>query len=245
MRRLKLILAYDGTNYAGMQRQINGLSIQEVVEMTLAKICNQEVQITPSGRTDAGVHALYQPVHLDFPIDSVELRGLIKAMNSLLPLDIRVLDASQASKSFHSRYDAKLRSYHYKICKNRTAFNYRHFSHFSGCNLDFYRFQPFLQRLLGEHNFVNFCKKTPNLKHHRCTIYKAQIAKKDYGWQIEISGNRFLHNMIRRIVGSCFVLCLENAKPEKISSFLLDKDIPTKYKFTAPAQGLYLQSVVY
>ncbi len=245
MRRLKLVLEYDGTNYVGMQKQLNGLSIQELVEKALAKICKEEIQITPSGRTDAGVHALYQPVHTDFPVDSISLQNLQKALNSLFPLDIRVLGISQVSKDFHARYDAKIRTYHYKICKTKTAFNHRYFSHFPYYDLDGKLFQPYLQKLLGEHSFVNFCKKNLNLKHHRCTIYKADIEKTDYGWLIEISGNRFLHNMIRRIVGTCLVLSLEKAKPEKISKFLLEEDIPSKYKFTAPAQGLYLQDVQY
>ena len=245
MRRLKLVLEYDGTNYVGMQRQLNGLSIQEVVEKSLAKICKEKVQITPSGRTDAGVHALYQPVHTDFPVDSMSLQNIQKALNSLLPLDIRILEISQVSKNFHARYEAKKRTYHYKICKTKTAFNHKYFSCFPYHNLDGKLFKCYLQNLLGEHSFVNFCKKNPNLKHYRCTIYKADIKKTNYGWLIEISGNRFLHNMIRRIVGTCLVLSLEKAKPEKISKFLQEKDIPSKYKFTAPAQGLYLQDVQY
>ncbi len=245
MRRVKAILAYDGTNYVGMQRQINGLSIQEVVETALAKICKKEVAICASGRTDAGVHALCQPVHFDFPIDAIELANLKKALNSLLPLDVRVEDIAQVADDFHARYDAKERVYHYKICKARTAFNHRHFARFPNFKIDAKKFGAYLKNLQGEHDFSNFCKINPKLKHNRCDIFCAEIVETDYGWLVSISANRFLHNMIRRIVGSCLVLLQENAASSKILEFLQKNDIPPKYKFTAPAQGLYLKDVKY
>jgi len=245
MRRVKMILEYDGTSYVGMQRQINGLSIQEVVERALAKICKEKVAIFPSGRTDAGVHALCQPVHLDLPIDTIELASLKKAVNCLLPLDIRVVEIEQVGSDFHARYHARERVYHYRICKRKTAFNHKHFAYFPHAKIDMEKFNQLLQHLLGEHDFSNFCKHNPNLKHNRCTIRTASITQTEHGWQIIISANRFLHNMIRRIVGTCLVLLQEDAGPEKILEFLQEKDISPKYKFTAPPQGLYLQTVNY
>ncbi len=245
MRRVKLVLEYDGTGYVGMQKQLNGLSIQEVVETALTKICQKKVAILASGRTDAGVHALCQPAHFDLPLESIELTNLQKAVNNLLPKDVRVVEIEQVAPDFHARYHAKQRVYVYKICRETTAFNRNYFAYFPHAKIDLDKFKTLLGILVGEHDFSNFCKHNPKLKHNRCTIHKAEIVETKEGWLITISANRFLHNMIRRIVGSCVMLLAEEDPKAKMATFLQEKDIPSRYKFTAPPQGLYLKSVKY
>ncbi len=245
MRRLKLILEYDGTDYVGMQYQPNGVSVQEAVEVALCKICKQNVPIVASGRTDAGVHALCQPVHSDFPIDAINPQNLQNALNSLLPADIRVNKVDVVANDFHARYHAKKRTYQYKITNKLTAFNHRYFSCFNFAELDCELINKYLELLQGEHDFSNFCKINPAIKSNVCYIFSAFICPHENYWILKISGNRFLHNMVRRIVGTCFILHQERAEPEKISEILNGKDNSARYKFCAPPNGLYLENVEY
>ncbi len=245
MRRLKLTLEYDGANYVGMQYQPNGVSIQEVVEATLYKICNEKISIVASGRTDAGVHALCQPVHLDFPIDSMNPQSLQKALNSLLPANIRVDGVEIVPDDFHARYHAKKRTYRYNLTNQLTAFNHNYFAYLYFEKLDCGLINSYLELLHGEHDFTNFCKANPEITNHNCYIFSANIWRDENSYFWEISGNRFLHNMIRRIVGACFILHQERAEPEKILQILNGNETSAKYKFCAPANGLYLFKVDY
>jgi len=245
MRRILLTISYDGTNYCGMQEQINGLSIQSVIQKALSQIAKKKIIIVSSGRTDAGVHALCQPIHFDFPIDSMNTHQIVLALNSLLPLDIRAIEVYEVSNKFHARFGAKKRTYHYHICKAPDPFNRLHFSFFPHKTIRVDYIKELLPFFLGKHDFSSFCKKNPDLNNYFCTIAEISFEENSSGYILKISANRFLHNMVRRIVGTVVNFSDKQLKYESIKDLLLGRDKKMEFIVTAPPQGLFLANVEY
>lgn len=245
MRNIKLIIQYDGTNYAGFQRQKNHLTIQQALEEKLSQVTKETVKIAGSGRTDAGVHALGQVINFKTQ-STVPVSAFVPALNSLLPKDIVLASAKEVSEKFHARFSAKRKIYRYVIYnaplpspfyRNRAAW-VRH-------PLNVKKMQKAAMLFLGKHDFKAFQKTGSPRKTSLCEVYKSQARQKNRNViEITICANRFLYGMARAMVGFLIEAGLGKRNPEEIKKALLSGD---KTNLPAPAHacGLYLAGVRY
>ena len=243
MKNVKLTIQYDGTDFSGWQRQLNGRTVQEEIEKALSIILKKNVKINGSGRTDAGVHALAQVANFreDFtiPVDRIP-----RALNGLLPEDISILSAIEVDKDFHARYSAKGKKYVYKIYNSKIRSPIlRNSSYWVPEPLDIEKMKVAANCFIGEHDFKGFRASSSKVKKTIRTIYSFDVCVEDKMIIIETSGNGFLHNMVRIMVGT-----LVDIGKNKIKSDLIDilhTGMREKAGHTAPPQGLYLAEVYY
>ena len=244
MRNICLILQYLGTNYCGFQRQKNGLSIQEVLEDVIFESIGEKCTTYPSGRTDAGVHALGQVVNF-FTNSSIQAEKFKIILNLKLPSDIRVILSSEVPMEFHSRKSAKSKTYIYKI------FNGESLSVFdvNRCllckyNLDLEKMNKGAKLIEGTHNFSSFVSSNTTTKTTVRTIYNACFKKEGNYITFEVNGNGFLYNMVRILVGT-----LIDVGRGKITlkdfELLLEGGQRAKAGKTVKPDGLYLKNVCY
>ena len=243
MKRYAINLSYDGTFFSGWQIQNEGRTIQDILEKALTKIAKTGIKVVGSGRTDAGVHALNQYAHFDFPINMTPLQ-IKYALRSLLPADIRIKNVFYARDDFNARYDALGREYLYIITKERTPFNRFHKSFLPKMKLENVHNYPDIFK--GRYDFSAFAKKNPDLDNYFCTITHFDIKKSGDDYIFRIRANRFLHNMVRRIVGTILEASTKDIAVSNIK-MLLSKHTSAQRSlmFTAPPQGLYLANVIY
>ncbi len=253
-RSVKLTLAYDGTDYVGWQRQANGVSIQAVLEDALARIEDRRVTLAGSGRTDAGVHALGQvaSVRLCCPLNEQEL---IRALNSMLPRDIRVLCAERADSDFHARYAALSKTYRYRVVTSKvlSPFEQRYSWHVTRA-LDSVQMRDASTLLCGRHDFSAFQVGEPVSSPTIRTIFKFEMQSSSVkpgdevngGFVItfEITGDGFLRHMVRSIVGTLVQVGSGKRDLSTIERALRLGD-RTEVGPTAPARGLFLVRVNY
>ncbi|HNY65868.1 MAG TPA: tRNA pseudouridine(38-40) synthase TruA [Deltaproteobacteria bacterium] len=242
--KFKLILAYDGSGYHGWQVQAGDNSVQETLERALGKILSHDVRVTASGRTDTGVHALGQVVSFGTS-SSIPAEGLMKALNSLLPPDIRVLQASTAEPDFHARYGAVSKTYLYVIDTEpvMSPFSYRYALHHPG-SLDLEAMDRAAGLLLGEHDFRSFMGTGSEVKTTVRRIIVSTVFAKGSKVFFVIQGSGFLRHMVRNIVGTLIQIGEGRIAPGEMTRILELKD-RVHAGPTAPPQGLYLVSVEY
>jgi tRNA pseudouridine38-40 synthase len=253
VRNIKLILAYDGTDYAGWQRQLGQPTIQQVVEEAIARLTQAPVVLHGAGRTDAGVHA--EGMAANFQTDSaIPLSGLVKGLNSMLPEAIRVLDAEKVAHDFHARYNATGKVYEYTFmateimppCLRRYATQVRGGFACAPVRLC-------LPMLVGTHDFSSFeavGSRDLSVAEGRGavrTIFAANLAEegKDGGvYRLTIAGDGFLRHMVRNIVGTLFAVGRGRLTPLDFQEIVVARD-RTLAGATAPARGLTLKTVLY
>lgn len=244
MRTLLLTVAYDGTDYAGFQIQLNGNTIQAEIEKALFRLTGSEIRITGSGRTDAGVHAAGQAISFD--TDSRHQPAtFVKALNAMLPRDIVVLNAEEAPPGFNARFCAIGKTYVYRIWTDpiRPVFERRYVTDL-GQTLDIAAMQQALSALIGTHDFAAFCAAGSSAKTTVRTMRRAMVEQKEKIVEISLEADGFLYNMVRIIIGTLIEIgtgklpsnCLETALKS------LDR---SKAGPTAPPQGLCLQEVFF
>jgi len=247
VRRIKILISYDGTDYHGWQVQPGLPTIQGVLEAVISGIEAREVQVAGSGRTDAGVHALAQVAA--FSIENpIPVENLRRAMNRLLPRDIRVLSVEEAALDFHPRFQARRKTYEYRIFRGEicSPFERRYVSHHPyPLNVEeMIRFAPLLE---GEHDFAAFAASDERdeleLSKVR-TIFCSRLESAGDRLTYRVTGSGFLKHMVRNIVG----VLLEAGKGNVDRSEFLARlepgcEIPAGP--TAPARGLFLMSVEY
>lgn len=256
IKRWKITLEYDGTDYYGWQKQPDVPTIQEKLETALYKFCQQEIPVQCAGRTDAGVHALAQIAHfdLDYDYETRNLGGfeLMKAINGILyPEQISVLKAEHVPDDFHARFDAKTKTYMYKIL-NRTSFptlDKNRAWHFKR-KLNAQKMHDAAQILVGKHDFSTFrdaqCQaKTPIRTLDRINVH-AEECQHSGGQEITIEAmaQSFIHHQVRNIVGTLTLIGEEKWGGKDLKDALEAKD-RTKGGMTAPACGLYLKDITY
>ncbi|MDZ7795748.1 MAG: tRNA pseudouridine(38-40) synthase TruA [Candidatus Marinimicrobia bacterium] len=242
MKRFVLHIEYDGSDYAGFQLQPDRPSIQGKLEEALYGLYNVPVRVHPSGRTDAGVHAHYQIIHFDPPRDLKSL-NLKAALNSLLPRDIRVINTAETDETFHARFSARKRRYRYIISARETAIDrFRVWQVRQAPDLSLLRSCADL--LPGEHDFTSFCSSQAEVNHKRCYIYRSCWKKEEERYFYYIEGNRFLHSMVRSLVGTMLEVGRGRLKIKDFAS-LLELDPSSATALTAPPQGLSLMHVSY
>ncbi|MDO8646633.1 MAG: tRNA pseudouridine(38-40) synthase TruA [Candidatus Planktophila sp.] len=243
--RIRIDLAYDGTNYAGWAKQPDQRTIQEEIETALAKITQSPIETIVAGRTDAGVHASGQVVHFDVPENS-EIKELLFKLNRMLDDDIRVLKVTVMDKGFHARFSATRRYYTYKILDGNQVVSPLHrvdvAPWYRTLNLDLLNSASAL--LIGEHDFAAFCKFREGASTVR-NLIRFNWIRDDEGYLIaEIAADAFCYSMVRNLVGA--VVCVAEGRNnlDWISAMLANKErVPDSLVFVA--RGLTLSFVEY
>ena len=244
MRRILLTLEYEGTHYAGWQRQLNGPSIQEEVEKALEKTLGQHVGVTGASRTDAGVHALGQRAHFDTDSRIPPAKWPF-VLNTLLPRDISVTAARQVPDTLHARFSAQGKRYFYRIHNRpQPSALTRNFSAFVPLPLDAGLMASALPALLGRHDFAAFAAAGHSAKTTVRTIKRAEIIQEDRGFRLVIEGDAFLYNMVRIIAGTLMYVGLHKL-PEDAFTQAIETGDRLLLGPTAPPQGLCLNRVFY
>lgn len=244
MRNIKLTIEYDGKCYNGWQKQPNKLNIQGEIERAIYNITKEEVDLIGSGRTDAGVHALGQVAN--FKTNSeISIEKLPLAINSQLKNSIVIKEAEEVDERFHSRYNAKHKTYRYIINNSKcgTAI-YRNLEYSYPFKLDVEKMKQASKYFEGEHDFKAFKSSGTSSKNSVRTIYKAIVKQDGEKIIIELTGNGFLYNMVRIISGTLLDVGLGKIKPEEIPEIIESKDRRRAGK-TLPPYGLYLVEVKY
>ncbi len=245
MRNIKLVIEYDGKDFNGWQKQPTKLNIQGEIERAIKQITGEEVDLTASGRTDAGVHAFGQVANFktnsNIPIEKIPI-----ALNSNLKKSIVIKSAEEVEERFHSRLNCKRKTYRYIINNSKygTAI-YRNLETHIPMKLDIQKMQEAVKYFEGEHDFKAFKASGTSSKSSVRTIYKAKVI--DAGNEriyIELTGNGFLYNMVRIIAGTLVEVGLGKIEPNEIKT-IIESQKREKAGKTLPPQGLYLVSVEY
>lgn len=244
MKNIQLIISYRGTNYCGWQVQPNGVTIQQVIIDGIRELTGERVNLTGSGRTDAGVHALGQSANF-FTESTIPPDVFYRALNTRLPLDIRVTSSVECAKDFHSRYNAKGKSYVYKILENPVASPFvSDLAFHVNRSLDWQAMKEAATFFIGEHDFKTFMATGSSVKTTIRTIEAISFDKTGELREITFKGNGFLYNMVRIMVGTLYEVGYHRLKPQDILKIIESSD-RSLAGITAPAQGLYLKEVYY
>jgi tRNA pseudouridine38-40 synthase len=242
MNNYKLLIQYDGTNYAGWQHQENAVTIQQKIVEAVNTLINEEVNLIGSGRTDAGVHALGQAANFKTE-QELDLFKFKYSLNSILPKDISIIDIQRVHQDFHARFDAKKRSYLYIIVKNKSPF-YDRYSYFYHGQLNCGVLNSLSSNFIGEHDFTSFCKKKSETENKICKVVTAHWKETKGLIFFLIEADRFLHGMVRTIVGTILHSYKNNLAESYIVKILESKDREAAGE-CAPAKGLFLYKVKY
>jgi len=244
MPRYLMTFCYDGTCYHGWQKQHNGRSIQATMERALGRMEAPNPSITAAGRTDTGVHALAQKAHFDYP-DRMSTEQMIKAFNSLLPMDIKALEIMPVPDAFHARFDACERGYRYLLAKAPNPFTRLYMGFIPHKPVFFERLGQYIPVLLGSHDFSSFGRANPNIPKRVCVLKDLQVSDMGDYLAFDLLADRFLHNMVRRIVGSLINFAAKDLAVEELGRILAMADPKQTLVETAPPEGLYLTRVGY
>lgn len=244
MKRVKLVVSYDGTNYCGWQIQENGITVQGVLNRYLSELLGEEIKTMGASRTDAGVHALGNVAVFDtaarMPVDKISF-----ALNARMPEDIKIQSSEAVADSFHPRFCPTVKTYEYRIlnrifadptCRLNTLFYYYH--------LDIDAMSKAADYLVGTHDFRGFATTGPRLTDTVRTIYSTAIEKQDDLIRFRITGNGFLYNMVRIIVGTLLEIGSGKYEPEQILEIFKQQDRSLAGP-TARPHGLTLIEIKY
>jgi len=246
MPRIKLTIAYDGTQFAGWQLQPNDRTVQGELEAALGQILGTPPRIHGSGRTDSGVHAMGQVAHFDCPEKRADIPWQ-RALNAIMPKDVRVLDAETVNEEFHARYSAKGKTYEYVLWHNRGFCLPQRRHHVWPCGpVDFDLMEQAAALLRGEHDFAAFQNVGTPVKSTIRTItdISRHPGLTDYESVWQFTANGFLKQMVRNLVGCLVEVGRGKLSPEQAKKILEGKD-RCKGPATAPPQGLSLIKVDY
>lgn len=244
MKRVKLVVAYDGTNYHGWQVQDNGITIEEVLNRTISELVQEDIKVIGASRTDAGVHACGNVAVFDtesrIPGDKFSF-----ALNQRLPEDIRIQESCEVDADFHPRYADTVKTYEYNILNRRFELpSKRLYAAFCYYPMDIERMNQAATYLVGEHDFKSFCSAGAQVQTTVRTIYAVNVTKEDDMVHIRITGNGFLYNMVRIIAGTLMQVGTGLMEPEQVKEILEARD-RSKAGPTAVAKGLTLVEIRY
>lgn len=244
MRNLKITIQYDGSRYCGWQKQPNSLGIQGNIENAIFEITKEKVNINGSGRTDAGVHALGQVA--SFKLNSnIPCDKICHALNSKLPKDISIIKCIEVDDSFHARFSANKKTYRYLI--NNSVYRnpiYKDISYQVKYELDLEKIKDEAKSLIGSHDFKGFMSSGSQVTDTVRIIDDINIYKNDDNLiVIEITGNGFLYNMVRIIVGT--LIDIGRGKINMPLNEIISSKNRKLSGHTAPAHGLFLKKVYY
>ena len=241
--RILGVCSYKGTNYYGWQKQVGFISVQSVIEGALSQIFDTQINITGSGRTDAGVHSFRQYFHFDIPKEK-DLNQLVYAMNKMLPDDIKILSFIVVDDHFHARYDAKKKIYQYRIVLTaKDPFLYDK-AWLYPMDFDYELFVKALKLFEGKHCFQDFTSKEEDENGFEREIYEVNPTKEDNAIAVTFIGNGFMRYQIRNMIGSAAMVA---SKKEDIAFIKKHLEATNReiVSYKAPACGLYLVDVLY
>lgn len=242
--RVKMIVAYDGTNYSGWQIQPNGVTIEQKLNEALTALLGEDIRVTGASRTDAGVHSLGNVCVFDtntrMPAEKISF-----ALNQRLPEDIVVQDSCGVDPDFHPRFSKSRKTYEYRILNRRFPLPTRRLdTYFYHYPLDVMRMQEAAEHLIGEHDFKSFCAANAQSRTSVRTIYDCLVTKNDDIITIRVTGNGFLYNMVRIIAGTLIKVGAGEIAPSDMNRILAACDRSAAGP-TAPAHGLTMMGLVY
>ena len=244
MKRIKLTIAYDGTNYCGWQIQPNGLTIEEVINCTLSKLTGEDIQVIGASRTDSGVHAMGNVAVFDTET-TIPAEKIAMALNQRLPEDIVIVKSEEVASDFHPRYCDCSKTYEYHIINTRIPVPTKRLTnYFVSYNLNIEDMRKAASYLVGEHDFVSFCNVRTDVENTVRTITELDILTNGDEITIRITGDGFLYNMVRIIVGTLIRVGRGFYEPEKVKEILEARDRKVA-GVTAPPQGLMLMKIEY
>lgn len=244
MKRVKMVVAYDGTNYCGWQVQPNGITIEEVLNRSLSNLLGEKIEVMGASRTDSGVHSLGNVAVFDtntrMPADKIAF-----ALNQRLPEDIVVQGSCEVPSDWHPRYQESTKTYEYRILNRTFRMPTRRLdTYFYHYPLDVEQMSEAASYLVGTHDFASFCAANAQVKSTVRTIYSCTAQKENDIITIRVTGNGFLYNMVRIIAGTLIEVGAGKRRPEEIKDILAAENRDAAGP-TAPAQGLTMMGIEY
>lgn len=244
MKRVKLVVAYDGTNYCGWQVQPNGITIEGVLNRALSDLLKEEIQVTGASRTDSGVHSLGNVAVFDTDT-RIPAEKISYALNQRLPADVVVQDSCEVASDWHPRHCNSRKTYEYRILNRTFPMPTRRLdTYFVHYTLDTERMQRAANLLEGTHDFKSFCSVNTAVENTVRTIYACNVKRDGELITISVTGSGFLYNMVRIIAGTLIQVGLGRMDPEQIPDILAAKNREAAGP-TAPAHGLTMMGIVY
>ena len=244
MKRVRLIVSYDGTNYCGWQIQNNGITVEEVLNHALTDLCREEIAVIGASRTDSGVHALGNVAVFDTN-SRIPGEKFSFALNQRLPDDIRIQRSDEVADDWHPRFQDTVKTYEYCFLNRRIPDPMRRlYSYFIYYPMDVENMQKAADYLIGEHDFKSFCTPRTQVRSTVRTIYDLTLTKEGDEIRMRITGNGFLYNMVRIIAGTLARVGTGLYTPERVKEILEAKDRNVSGP-KAPPQGLTLISIAY
>ena len=244
MPNFKLDISYEGTNFFGWQIQKNDRSVQGDIIYALSKILSAEnINLIGSGRTDSGVHANQQIANFKFDT-SIKPEDIKNAINSHLKNDVYINSCECVSDTFNSRFDAVSREYKYVLSNFYSPINRNQLWYIKDIDFNLKKLNEMASMILGEHDFSTFCKQTSLKENNKCEITYSKWKAKENKLYYNIKGNRFLHHMVRFLVGTMIDISNKKKHALYFQKLFLERKICNSI-IKAPAQGLYLDKVIY
>ena len=241
-RRYKIIIQYDGSNFLGFQSQKDPNTVQSNIEKSISFLNdNKEIKIIGASRTDSGVHALGQVAHFDLNTD-LDNESIKNAINARLPYEIRIVSVENVSENFHSRYDANKKEYIYQCTLDSSPLLKSNYWFVENVDIDI--LNDISNFFCGKHNFLSFSKFNPEKENTMCKIFVSKWILEDEKLSYIVEGDRFLHHMVRYLVGT-MIKCAQNKINKDDFKVFLDKPIKDAKVFKAPGNGLILNKIYY
>lgn len=244
MPRYLMKVCYDGNGFMGWQIQKRGRTVQQEVQGALERISGVATPVIAAGRTDAGVHALAQCAHFGYE-GSMTPQQLVLAFRTQLADDVRVLAITPIPANFSARYQACQRTYLYKLAREKSPFNRNYMGFVPYKNIQTALIREAAQHFLGTHDFSSFGRPNPVVPNRICEVREIRFEEYADHWELIIRADRFLHNMVRRIMGALISLSHNDLPPSTVTDLIMRAKPTQNNVFTAPAQGLYLVCVDY
>lgn len=243
-RNIKLIIKYRGTNYHGWQKQFGEKTIEGEIEKAANEVFGQNIYLIGSGRTDAGVHALGQTANFIIR-HSIPTDKILYALNTKLPKDIRIFESVEVPIEFHSRYDALGKTYQYNVYNSRIIDPFvKDTSYFIPYKLDMEKIERAKEYFLGEHDFKGFMSTGSSVDNTVRKIYNLSMNKKNNLIEFNVTGNGFLYNMVRIIIGTLIDIGRGKINEDNIQDIIKSGNRKLA-GHTAKAEGLFLKRVYY
>ena len=242
--RIKLTVSYDGTDFCGWQKQKNGVSVQETLETALKTLTGENIKVTGSGRTDAGVHAAGQVAHFDTE-SPIPPEKFCKALNCILPDAVKVIKSEKADENFNAVKSAKVKTYAYHIYISDVVLPLKErFAAMVPYRLDVKKMEKVANAIVGTHDFKCFSATGGSVKTTVRTVYSIDILRNGSDIEILVSGNGFLYNTVRIIAGTLIAAGCDKLSEKDVLSAFLSQNRKLLGK-TMPAKGLCLKYVKY
>lgn len=239
MKRVRLVVAYDGTNYHGWQVQKNGITIESELNRCLSELLQEPIEVIGASRTDAGVHALGNVAVFDTE-SRMPAEKISYALNQRLPEDIRIQKSEEVAPDWHPRYCDSRKTYEYRIYRGEFPMPVKRlYALFTYRSLDATKMQEAAQYFVGEHDFKSFCQVHAQVDSTVRTVYEMKVYEEGTDVVIRVTGGGFLYNMVRIMAGTLLEVGQGKRVPEEIAEIIEAKDREAAGP-TAPAHGLTL-----